>query len=94
MRLWGGAPRRVRIRSHKPNPAGVLELVKRQLSWRGAVLPRKPQRKVWLFASSGRSPGGVGLRRRRRETTPRALAEPRGFLARAFLGRVWMHQSE
>lgn len=22
-------------------------------------MPRKPQRKVWLFASAGRSPGGV-----------------------------------
>lgn len=92
LRVRGGAPRRVGIRSHKPSPAGVLELVKLQLSWRGAVLPCKPQRKVWLFVSSGRSPGGVRLLRR--ETTPRALAEPRGFLARAFLGRVWVHQSE
>lgn len=87
LRSRGAEPRRVGIWSHKPSPAGVLGLVKRRLSWRGAVLPHKPQRKVWLFASSGRFPGGVGLRRRRqrRETTPQALAEPRGFLERAFL---------
>lgn len=92
LRVRGGAPRRVGIQSHKPSPAGVLELVKRQLGWRGAVLPWKPQRKVWLFVSSGRSPGGVGLRRR--ATTPRALAEPGGFLERALLGGVWVHQTE
>lgn len=92
LRVRGGVPRRVGIRGPKPSPAGVLELLKRQLSGRGAVLPCEPQRKVWLFVSSGRSPGGVGLRRR--ETTPRALSEPRGFLARAFLGRVWVHHSE
>lgn len=68
LRVRGGVPRRVGIRGHKPSPAGVLELLKRQLSGRGAVLPCEPQRKVWLFVSSGRSPGGVGLRRR--ETTP------------------------
>lgn len=89
LRVRGGEPRWVGIRSHKPSPAGVLELVKRPLSWRGVVLPHKPQRKVWLFESSGRFPGGVGLRRRRqrRETAPQALEEPRGFLARAFLCR-------
>lgn len=57
LRIRGGAPIRVEIQSHKPSPAGVLELVKRQLSWRGAVLPHKPQRKVWLFESPGRSLG-------------------------------------
>lgn len=85
---WGAETGRVGIWSHKPSPAGVLELVKLQLSWRGAVLPHKPQRKVWLFASSGRFLGGVGLRRQqqqRRETTPQALAEPPGFSERAFL---------
>lgn len=86
LRVQGGEPRWVGIRSHKPSPAGVLELVKRQLSRRGVVLPHKPQRKVWLFESSGRFPGGVGLRRRqRRETAPQALEEPR---ARAFLCRL------
>lgn len=39
LRFRGGAPKRVGIRGHKPSPAGVLELLKRQLSWRGAVLP-------------------------------------------------------
>ena len=93
LRVRGGAPRRVEIWSQKPSPAGVLELVKQQLSGRGAVLPLKPQRKVWLFASFGRSPVGVGLRRWR-EATPWPLPESRGFLARAFLGRESVHQSE
>lgn len=77
LRVRGGAPRRVGIRSHKPSPAGVLERVKRQRSWRGAVLLRKPQKKSLALRVFQQVPGGVGLRRRRRrrrETAPQALA--------------------
>lgn len=79
-------------RTHKPSPAGVLERVKRQGSRRGAVLLRQPQKKkVWLSASSSRSPaesdcgggGGGGGRQHRRRW-------PRGFLARAVRGRAWV----
>lgn len=76
LRVRGGALRRVGIRSHKPSPAGVLERVKRQRSWRGAVLLRKPQKKSLALRVFQQVPGGIGLqrRRRRRETAPQALA--------------------
>lgn len=67
LRIRSGALRRVGIQSHKPSPAGVLELVKRQLSWRGAIVPRKPQKKSLALRVFQQVPGGVGLRRRRRQ---------------------------
>lgn len=83
-----GALRRVGTPSHTPGPAGVLERVKRPLSWRGAVLASQTSgKKVWLSASSSRSPaesgggggGGGGGRRHRRRWA-------RGSRARAVLG--------
>lgn len=59
----GGAVRRAGRGSHAASESGCSGGSWR---WRGAVLSRKPQRKVWLCASARRSPGGVGRRRRRR----------------------------
>lgn len=88
LQIRGGALRRVEIRSHKSSPAGVLELVMGQLSWRGVVLPLKPppQKKQKTKFGSPYLPagppaqsncGGSGGRGHRRRW-------PRGFLARAF----------
>lgn len=55
LRSRGAEPRRVGIWSHKPSPAGVLGLLKRRLSWRGAVLPHNDLKEKF---GSSRLPAG------------------------------------
>lgn len=57
LRIRGEALREVGIQNHRPSPAGVLELVKGQLSWRGALLPRKPRKNSLVLRVLQQVPG-------------------------------------